>query len=215
MQQHYGSLLVLVMEYNKLVDGFTAARKSQSLNLQNQYIEEVSKGMSERSRRFYRSILFNQGMEHFQKTSTALVLAKSNILNDTQHLNYYLNNSVSVNAARQKAQASLKAASSLLRKDIDLSSYDAAQSLSVFGFMSRWLLQTRSLSLALIVGMFGFGLLGAISSSYIRVNIRRAGTPGKAEKKGRKVTTEDVLDDLDLRSLLITGITAPSSSSCR
>ncbi|HEX8528857.1 MAG TPA: hypothetical protein VF646_02505, partial [Cytophagales bacterium] len=207
LEQNQGALLMLVSEYNKLVDGFIAIRESQSLNLQNQYLTEVSKGMSERSRRFYRSLLFNEGMSHLQRISTALILARSNIVNDTRNLRYYVN-APGVAPATQRARNRLDKVAALLRKEVKLPSYDAAGSLSVFGFMARWLLQTRSLSLALIVGMFGFGLLGAISSSYIRVNIRRAGTPGKPEKKGKKVTTEDVLDDLDLRSLLITGITA-------
>jgi hypothetical protein len=40
--------------------------------------------------------------------------------------------------------------------------------LGPFGWMASWLLQTESLSLALITGMLGFGLLGAASSTVIR-----------------------------------------------
>jgi hypothetical protein len=38
----------------------------------------------------------------------------------------------------------------------------------IFGSASRWLLKTRSLELALIVGMLGFGLFGALISSFVR-----------------------------------------------
>jgi len=41
----------------------------------------------------------------------------------------------------------------------------------IFESMSGWLLKTESMSLALIVGLFGFGLLGAIGSSFIRQKI--------------------------------------------
>lgn len=42
----------------------------------------------------------------------------------------------------------------------------------VFNSISGWLLKTESLSLALIVGLFGFGLLGGIGSTYIRRNMK-------------------------------------------
>jgi hypothetical protein len=199
-------LRTLVSEYNILVDWFLVSRESHFLKLQHKYIAEVSKGMSERSRKFYHSRLFNEGMDYTQQLVKSLVAAKNRIVTFNRDLRYF--NKAGIVRLEADAQKDMRRIRSLLNTDVQLSSYDAAQSLSVFGFMSRWLLQTRSLSLALIVGMFGFGLLGAISSSYIRVNIRRAGTPDKFEKKGKKVTTEDVLDDLDLRSLLITGITA-------
>lgn len=38
----------------------------------------------------------------------------------------------------------------------------------VFRKISGWLLTTESMTLAIVVGLFGFGLLGAIGSSYIR-----------------------------------------------
>jgi len=41
----------------------------------------------------------------------------------------------------------------------------------IFESMSGWLLRTESMSLALIVGLFAFGLLGAIGSSFIRQKI--------------------------------------------
>lgn len=42
----------------------------------------------------------------------------------------------------------------------------------IFNSISGWLLETESLSLALIVGLFGFGLLGGIGSTYIRRNLK-------------------------------------------
>lgn len=41
----------------------------------------------------------------------------------------------------------------------------------IFNKLSGWLLRTESLSLALIVGLFGFGLLGSIGSTFIRSRI--------------------------------------------
>jgi hypothetical protein len=50
--------------------------------------------------------------------------------------------------------------------------------LGFFAFAGAWILQTESMPLALIVGMVGFGLLGALSSAFIRVGIKReAGKP--------------------------------------
>ncbi len=199
-------LRMLAADYNIQVDRFLISHESRFLALQNKYIAEVSKGMSERSRKFYRAQLFNEGMGHTQRIMNSLIAAKSIIV--TSNGNLHHSNKPGIIKLEKEVGEKLQRVKTMLDKDVPLSPYDAAGSLSIFGFMSRWLLQTRSLSLALIVGMFGFGLLGAISSSYIRANIRRAGTPDKPEKKGKKVTTEDVLDDLDLRSLLITGITA-------
>ena len=47
-----------------------------------------------------------------------------------------------------------------------------------FGVVSRWLLATESLSLALITGMLGFGLIGAASSTVIREQKEQGKTEG-------------------------------------
>ena len=65
-----------------------------------------------------------------------------------------------------------------------------------FGFfsqMSGWLLKTESPSLALIVGLFGFGLLGSMSSVFIRKRINM---------------TEDDLILSDIPGVLINGVSA-------
>jgi hypothetical protein len=50
--------------------------------------------------------------------------------------------------------------------------------LGIFGIATRWLLKTESLSLVLITGLLGFGLLGAACSTFIRnVRVRSAGEP--------------------------------------
>jgi hypothetical protein len=50
--------------------------------------------------------------------------------------------------------------------------------LGIFGVAARWLLKTESLSLVLITGLLGFGLLGAASSTFIRnVTVRGDGEP--------------------------------------
>jgi hypothetical protein len=50
--------------------------------------------------------------------------------------------------------------------------------LGVFGIATRWLLKTESLSLVLITGLLGFGLLGAACSTFIRnVGARKEGEP--------------------------------------
>jgi hypothetical protein len=51
---------------------------------------------------------------------------------------------------------------------------DFGLSLGVMGTLSQWLLRTESMPLALITGLVGFGLFGALVSTYIRV------TPGAA-----------------------------------
>jgi hypothetical protein len=37
----------------------------------------------------------------------------------------------------------------------------------VFNRMTGWLLRTESMSLALIVGLFAFGLLGSLASTFV------------------------------------------------
>ncbi|MEM9001446.1 MAG: hypothetical protein AAGB24_14380 [Bacteroidota bacterium] len=68
----------------------------------------------------------------------------------------------------------------------------------IFNTISGWLLKTESLSLALIVGLFGFGLLGSIGSTFIRRRLKK--------------TPEDQADDAivvyDLQGILINGISA-------
>jgi hypothetical protein len=50
--------------------------------------------------------------------------------------------------------------------------------LGIFGTAARWLLKTESLSLVLITGLLGFGLVGAACSTFIRnVRTRGAGEP--------------------------------------
>jgi hypothetical protein len=44
-----------------------------------------------------------------------------------------------------------------------------------FNLISGWLLKTESLSLAIIVGLFGFGLLGSVGSLFIRRRLRQGG----------------------------------------
>ena len=65
----------------------------------------------------------------------------------------------------------------------------------VFNTISGWLLRTESLSLALIVGLFGFGLLGAIGSTFIR----------KRTEAGNVLST---LSMAELQIILINGISA-------
>jgi hypothetical protein len=55
---------------------------------------------------------------------------------------------------------------------------DFGSCLGVFGTAARWLLKTESLSLVLITGLLGFGLLGAACSTFIRnVGARKPGEP--------------------------------------
>ncbi|MFN0215256.1 MAG: hypothetical protein ACKVT2_13450 [Saprospiraceae bacterium] len=65
----------------------------------------------------------------------------------------------------------------------------------IFNTISGWLLRTESLSLALIVGLFGFGLLGAIGSVFIR----------KRTTEGNVLST---LSLAELQIILINGISA-------
>ncbi len=68
----------------------------------------------------------------------------------------------------------------------------------IFKSISGWLLKTESLSLAIIVGLFGFGLLGSIGSSYIRRRI----------KDVRDEDEDEALILSDLKGILINGISA-------
>jgi hypothetical protein len=57
--------------------------------------------------------------------------------------------------------------------------------LGIFSWLASWILQTESLSLALIVGMIGFGLLGSASSAFIRERATRGeGQPLVADLTG-------------------------------
>lgn len=63
----------------------------------------------------------------------------------------------------------------------------------IFGIVSRWLLKTRSIDLAIISGMLGFGLLGSAVSSFVRGRIIR--------EKGEALVG-------DLSGVLIKGLSA-------
>lgn len=67
----------------------------------------------------------------------------------------------------------------------------------VFNSISGWLLKTESLSLALIVGLFGFGLLGSVGSTFIRKRI-----------KTNNNDDNDAIVIYDLQGILINGISA-------
>jgi hypothetical protein len=67
----------------------------------------------------------------------------------------------------------------------------------IFNKISGWLLKTESLSLSLIVGLFGFGLLGSICSTFIR---KRIISISDAES--------DILVLSDLKGMLINGLSA-------
>ncbi len=69
----------------------------------------------------------------------------------------------------------------------------------VFNTISGWLLRTESLSLALIVGLFGFGLLGSIGSTFIR---RRIKNVADNESDDTTIVT------YDMQGILINGISA-------
>jgi len=66
----------------------------------------------------------------------------------------------------------------------------------IFQSMSGWLLRTESMSLALIVGLFAFGLLGAMGSTFIRHRI----------KNNRDVPAKDLVPNLP--AVLINGISS-------
>jgi hypothetical protein len=66
----------------------------------------------------------------------------------------------------------------------------------IFQSMCGWLLRTESMSLALIVGLFGFGLLGSMGSTFIRQRI----------KKGRDSTMKDPVPNL--AAVLVNGISS-------
>lgn len=51
----------------------------------------------------------------------------------------------------------------------------------IFQSMSGWLLSTESMSLALIVGLFAFGLLGSIGSTFIRQRIKHGDDSGSKD----------------------------------
>ena len=67
----------------------------------------------------------------------------------------------------------------------------------IFNVFSGWLLRTESLSLALIVGLFGFGLLGSIGSTFIRKRI-----------KGLADDDDDELILSDLPGVIVNGLSA-------
>ena len=70
--------------------------------------------------------------------------------------------------------------------------------LGPFSLVSGWLLRTRSLDLALIIGMLGFGLLGSAAATFVR------------ERKGNVVPPRDQPKPIveDLAGVLIRGLSA-------
>jgi len=68
--------------------------------------------------------------------------------------------------------------------------------LGIFSFIASWILKTESSSLALIVGMFGFGLLGSASSTFIREKATRT-----ADASGGPLVS-------DLTGVIIRGLSA-------
>jgi flagellar biogenesis protein FliO len=72
----------------------------------------------------------------------------------------------------------------------------------VFRYISGWLLRTESMSLALIVGLFAFGLLGSIGSTFIRQRIKI----GDEEIEKQKDLNKDFVPNLP--AALIDGISA-------
>ena len=65
--------------------------------------------------------------------------------------------------------------------------------LGVFTFFAGWLLGLESYSLVIIIGLIGFGLLGAAGSTYIR-------------ERNNKEENKPLIDDLT--GVLIKGFTA-------
>ena len=61
--------------------------------------------------------------------------------------------------------------------------------------MAKWLLETESLSLALIVGMMGFGLLGSAVSTFVRE------TQGQQRREGEPLVA-------DLGGVILRGVSA-------
>ena len=64
--------------------------------------------------------------------------------------------------------------------------------LGPFSLVAAWLLRTESLSLTLIIGMLGFGLLGSAAASFLKARAPATGSPTHA----------------DLEAVVIRGVTA-------
>ena len=77
--------------------------------------------------------------------------------------------------------------------------------LGPFRAIAGWLLETRSLPLAMIIGMLGFGLLGSAVSTFVREQSERSANEGKTEEQKR--ITQDPLV-ADLAGVLIRGLSA-------
>lgn len=80
-----------------------------------------------------------------------------------------------------------------------------ASELGIFGFVAGWLLKTESLSLALITGLIGFGLLGSACSTFIRERLTETGTVDTNKAKYKK---PDGLLVSDLTAVIIRGVSA-------
>lgn len=80
-----------------------------------------------------------------------------------------------------------------------------ASELGIFGFVAGWLLRTESLSLALITGLIGFGLLGSACSTFIR---ERLSETGNVDTRKAKLKKPDGLLVSDLTAVIIRGVSA-------
>lgn len=64
--------------------------------------------------------------------------------------------------------------------------------LGPFGFVASWLLRTESLPLALIVGLFGFGLLGSAVSTFVRESAAATSLGGRQQRRVEEPLVSDI-----------------------
>ena len=86
---------------------------------------------------------------------------------------------------------------------------DLGANLGPFKFVASWLLQTESLSLALITGLLGFGLLGSACSSFIRERLGNDNSLNQSDEDITDSTSQEPQPLVkDLPKITVIGLSA-------
>lgn len=181
----YEKVDIEIYNFNNWLDGKIKAHNSTVLRLSERIENEISQNISNTELIKYERIL-SDWYENYQYRLIQIVdEERDEILRALDNLIVKYNELILVDP-QSESYADLKG--SFMRYEGVLARYRISSSLygipsdipprpkigQDFGFFSQisgWLLKTESPSLALIVGLFGFGLLGSMSSVFIRRRI--------------------------------------------
>lgn len=215
----------LVVDFNSFVEQQSQSDGNSKKTIIDRYSSAINTKMSLNDRTDYKSALIDwysqQNTKWVNNTifESALISGKidriASLQNDSTKL---VNDTISFNPLKTKKKYNADISSELddMLQSLPTLRYNFRYNLTeknnkdpfpekpkkgekfgIFNLIAGWLLRTESTSLALIVGMFGFGLLGSIGSTFIRKRLIASG----AEISDAIVTN-------DLLGIVINGISA-------